>query len=168
MRGSLFLPGTARVADAAGKRSGRLVALSLAAMVLGCGGPTATDFEAILDEVDLSVWRLAHTTVTSTDTGCIRALNPYCPSVFRYYLAEERPADSFAVVKAAMVAAGFVMSEEQHPECDVQSSGPACSMSATRNGARVDVNVHEPGDDVDGLGIESDGQSIVRIVIRPA
>lgn len=147
-----------------------LLVAAVAIVVLGCGGPTAQQFEATLDALDLPAWQLTHTTVASPDgpDPCVRVVNPYCPSIRRYYAADADPAQNLRAVKDAVVAAGFAIEEELHPECDQLSSGPVCSLAAVKDGARLEVNVHPPGEDVDHLGIAVDDLSIVRITVRPS
>jgi hypothetical protein len=111
-----------------------------------------------------SSWEFGKTTIKD---GCSPLGDPYCPSVTRYVLAGEDLVSVYAEARAAVAAAGFGQIQDISPHCDGVAGGPSCGLFAQKNGARLDLNVYAPGQDVDQLGLAAADQATVRVIIRP-
>jgi hypothetical protein len=135
-------------------------------LVSGCGGDPAR-FQAAVDGLPLpSTWQVAKTVVKGGSSGCLAIDNPYCPSVTRYFTATGDLPDVFQNAKRAIVAEGFGHLEESFPNCDLDTNGAPCSITAIKGDLRMEVNLYRPGDDVDSLGISIPDHATVRIVVR--
>jgi len=144
----------------------RLLRITFVALVLvGCSGPDAAHYEAVLDELEIpTTWELVHTYVQAPDmeNDCSR-LFPSCPSVTRSYLVDGEPIDAYPVAKQVVLDAGFEIDQEISPDCDLPPSLAACVFNAVRAEDWIRVNIFNPGDDVAGLGIADPNRSMVRL-----
>ena len=151
-------------------RGNWLLAMLVAVLVVACSGPNAAHYEAVLDELSIPAgWELVHTTVRAPggEIDCAPILTSYCPSVARYYLVDAGAAiDAYRKAKQLLIDAGSEIQDEFLPTCDTSTSGAACTVVAALDSDIVEVAVHNPGDDTDGLGIAQKGRSIVRVTAR--
>jgi len=147
-----------------------IVAAAIATLAFACGGRDVAPFAAALDALPLpSTWRIAQTITESQDgaEGCIEMVNAKCPSVTRYFVVTGGLTDLLMEAKRAAAAGGFTNIEVTHPDCDVISSGPPCSLVATNDEMRIDIGIYPPGRDVDGLGLATPDQATVRMIAWP-
>jgi hypothetical protein len=145
---------------------GGIGAITLALWAIGCGGPDAAHYNAVLDELAIPAdWELAAATVSEpgfTD-GCASFV-PGCPRVTRYYLAPGVPIDAFPAASQMLATAGFAVVQEFDPECDAPSSTTACAIRAARDDDGLLVSIYNPGDDFDAMGIARDDRTLIRII----
>ena len=146
-------------------RGKRLLTVLVAVFVLGCGGPDAAHYEAVLDELSIPAsWELARTVVNAPGglEDCVPGFGP-CPSVFRYYLVAGDPIDAYPEAKQMVVAAGFSIDPEYYPQCE-GGGMPACAFVAVRDSDALTVGLFDPGRDPEALGIAKEGFSLIRII----
>ena len=89
-----------------------------------------------------------------------------CPSVTRYYSVVGALPDLYQQARGALAEAGFGDIQDTRPSCDLLTNAAPCSITATRDGVRIEVYVFPADQDVDALGIAVPGQPTVRIVAR--
>jgi hypothetical protein len=143
-----------------------LLGLFLAAMLVArCGGDPGP-FQETIDALSLpQTWETAKTTVKGGALGCIAIDDFYCPSVRRYYLAAGTPPGVFQDARRAILALGFGDLFESAPECDRNTNGAICLLSARLGKVRIEVNIYPPGQDLDSLGISDPARPGVRITV---
>lgn len=147
-------------------RGMRLLPIVVAILLVGCGGPDAAHYEAVLDELPIpAAWELVQTTVRAPggEIDCARIFSS-CPSVARYYLVAGNPIDAYPDAKQMLAAAGFTLDLDTGPKCDLPPTGPACVLQGRRDSDVVRVAINNPGDDADGLGIAEKDRSIVNVM----
>jgi len=139
----------------------------LAIVLLGCvGRPGADHYASVLDTLKVPAsWELVHTTVREPGAAvsCETFVNPDCPSVHRFYRVEGMPAAAYQKAKDMLTGAGFTIDEEYHPACDGIPGGAACRVTGVKEADRVLVYLHDPGEDVDELGIAESGYSVIEV-----
>jgi len=146
----------------------RHLAVALAVLLMGCGAQDPAPYLATLDGLSLPPsWEVASTEVESQDgsNGCIEAVNLHCPSVTRYLLVSGELTDVLDQVKAALGEGSFRDIEVHSPACDSTLSGPRCSMTGTKEGMVIQVNIYPPGEDVDQLGLSRLDLAMVRLIL---
>jgi hypothetical protein len=146
-----------------------IVAAAIAMLAFACGGRDVAPYQAALDALPLPTnWHVAQTTPKSQGgvNGCVELTDSTCPSVTRYFLVDGRLPDILQQAKTAAAAGGFTNTDVSHPECDVISSGPPCSLVATNDQMVIAMGIYRPGDDVDQQGLAAQDRAIVRMIIR--
>jgi len=141
----------------------------VAVLAVACGGPDPARFEAVLDQLAIPAgWELVHTEVATPDTedGC-STLFPSCPRVVRYYLVDGEPIDALPEAKETVTAAGFQIEEELGPQCDIPPSSAACVLVAVRDSDLLQVDLYNPGEDTEGLGLADEGRTLIRLTAQP-
>ena len=143
----------------------------LFAVLILAPGPSAGEYEAVADDLDLPPdWELAGTTIKAPGAldGCIRLMDQTCPSVTRFYYAGGQAIDVYRKAKDMLVAAGFQVEQEYGPACDLPPSGEACGFFATSARAIIDIGVHKPGSGTGGDGVVTPdpNRAMVRLIVR--
>jgi hypothetical protein len=143
-----------------------LLAALLAVLLLACGGDPAA-MQSAIDQLSLpGNWQVAKTMVKGGSSPCVALDDPYCPSATRYYNVSGPLPDALAQTVTAVTAEGFTQVDLLSPHCDANTNGAVCSLTATRDQLKIEVNVWPPGQDVDSQGVSQPGQATVRIKIR--
>jgi hypothetical protein len=142
-------------------RAALLAAVFAAVFASACGPPPVSHYETLQDGLSIpSNWERTTERVQRPGSSMTCAtILPGCPRVTRYYVVSGTPTDVFPQAKQVLVTAGFTIATE-YP-CAAPSQTPACSMSSTRDGDALDVNVYNPGDDPDVVGAPGD-----RVLVR--
>lgn len=142
------------------------IAAAAFVVVAGCSGPTASHYQAVLDEMNVPAgWELARETVKTPDgPNACASLLPGCPSVTRYYLVAGTPAAAYPAAKQLITEGGFTVDQEFDPACDAPPSAAACAIRASRGDEGLLVSLYNPGDDFDNIGVAVPDRSLVRII----
>ncbi len=142
-----------------------ILVIVVAMVVAGCfAGPGADHYAAVLDKLGIPAdWELVRAAAREPggEFECDTFINPDCPSVIRYYLAPGMAVEAFPTVKRILIDAGFTVDQEVIPACDARPSSPACFMTGSSAGDRVYVSLFNPGYDVEGLGLDQAGRSLI-------
>jgi hypothetical protein len=164
--------------SAAGRRRGRrtgLIGLLLASLIAGCGGPDVSHYQSLLEKLAIPAdWQLVHTTVqrpggsdhrvdpsrSADDIDCSR-LAVSCPTVIRSYLVPGTPTELLPVAQKLLTDAGYSIDQVIQPKCEGTPSGPACSVMSIEGTDRLSINLYNPGEDIQGLGVARPDRSIV-------
>ena len=147
----------------------RLFIAVVALIVAACSGPSATHYEAVLDELSIpATWELVHSSVTTpdTDNGCSTLMGS-CPRVARYFLVDGQPLDALADAKKILIAAGFEVQDEFGPQCDLPPGSAACVLVVVRGADLLQLSLFKPGVDTEGLGLAQPDRTLIRLVAEP-
>jgi hypothetical protein len=134
-------------------------------------GLRAQPYVQAVDRLDLpSNWEVARTTVKQTGYvgGCGRMLDPYCPSVTRYFWANAPLGDVWQETRALLADAGYEVDEDDEVAClRALLANRSCSMTLIVDpNTRLDLTLYRPGDgDVPDL-IRPD-RALVRLTAWP-
>jgi hypothetical protein len=141
--------------------------LVIAFLATGCGGPPVSHYQALQDGLSIpSDWQRVTETIAAPGASITCAsILPGCPRVSRYYSVPGTPADAYAQGKQMLTGAGFAIDHDSS-DCLPPPASPACGMSATRDGDRVEVNAYNPGDDPELVAAPAD-RTMVRINASP-
>jgi hypothetical protein len=146
-----------------------ILALAFALLVVGCGRPSVDYYRSILDELPIPAgWDLATETVRApgTATTCATIL-PGCPAVARYFLSDGLPTDVFPVARQLITEAGFSIYLESTTGCKSPPESPACFVFGTRGDDELSINLYNPGNDPDSVGVASDDRTMLRVTASP-
>ena len=141
-----------------------VVLLLPSVLLLGCGRDPMP-YRAAIDTLSLpATWQVAKTVDKGGSSPCVSLGDAYCPSAWRYYVPAGALPDLFQEAKKAAVDAGFTDLFEGHPNCDLNTNGAVCVITATKGDIRLEINLYPPGKDVDSLGLSLPDRPTVRIV----
>lgn len=144
----------------------RAFLVAVAVFMAACGGDAAP-LQAAVDSISVPPKWLVAKSVVQGNGGCIALATENCPSVFRYYTADGALPELFLQAKDALVGAGFVITHERSPNCDLLTNGSPCSISATKANVQLSVDFYRAGEDVDSQGVAIADHATVRIIVRP-
>lgn len=134
--------------------------LAVLLVLVGCSD--ARQYEAALDALAFPPsWEIAKTVVAPSTDFCAS-----CPRVSRYYLAEGEMPAVLKQAEESVHQAGYTDVQTSDPNCDRNSNGAVCSITARSDRVLLIVAVYRPGDDVDGLGLARDAISLIRITAQ--
>lgn len=135
--------------------------LLLVAVVVGAcsdGRP----YVAALDSLAIPpTWEVAKTVVGSGMSFCAT-----CPHVSRYYLGSGEMPIVLIEAEQAIREAGYTDVQTFNPNCDANTNGALCSITARSDQVLLIAGVYAPGDDVDHLGLARAGVPMVRITAQ--
>ncbi|MBA2717766.1 MAG: hypothetical protein H0U52_00795 [Chloroflexi bacterium] len=136
----------------------------------GCySGPDASDFVAILDELQVPAgWKAAMDQVRGPDQQdrCDPVITKtMCPGASRSFLISANPSEAYAQARSVVDTAGFTVTEEFGPACD-RTDGPACQLFATRDDVRVRISVFRSAAEAGLDGVGPGGSAAVITVER--
>lgn len=138
------------------------------------GGPSASHYAAVLDELSIPAgWELARTVVSEPGgTVPCETILGSCPAALRYYLVSGQPAGGFSEIKQMVIDAGFELAEVLEPGCPGLRGDDrlACYLIAVRGADLLHIHVYKPEIDPDELGIAREGRFVVllRAYAKPA
>lgn len=135
----------------------RLGVVGFLVLAVAACGSTEPYRKALADVPLPEGWELLHERV---GTGMSFCLN--CAYAFRYYTAPGNLPDLLAVAADATRAAGYSDVFVADPDCDANTNGARCSITARSDEVLLLVGVYPPGDDVDHLGLARADQATVR------
>jgi hypothetical protein len=140
-----------------------LAAVVLAVLVVGCGRPDLSHYQAVLDELVVPAgWEQAREAIKAPDgPDPCASLLPECPSVTRYYLVLGTAVDAYPSVKQMVTDAGFGLDLDTGPACDLPPGSNACALAGTRGDDKIRVTIYKPGSDVTELGTTPADRTIV-------
>ena len=110
---------------------------------MGCGGPGAAHYEAVIDGLALpDEWELARTVIYAPDGDVKCDPSPFtdCPYAIRYFVTAEAPAEAYQAALVAVRGAGLEVSQEFDPSCNPQSQVP-CGFAANRGADQMNVAI---------------------------
>jgi hypothetical protein len=133
--------------------------------IAGCGGPDASHYQAVLDELAVPAgWELAHEAVKAPGgSDPCASLLPECPSVTRYYLVPGSPVDAYPGAKRMVTDAGFKIDLDTGPACDAPPGSSACALAGARDDDLIRVSIYKPGSDIQGLATKPPDRTIVLV-----
>jgi hypothetical protein len=135
--------------------------LAIALLIGGCSD--ARPYEAAVDALAVPrTWETVKTVVGSGMGFCLT-----CPHVNRYYLAPGEMPTVLDEAEQVIREAGYLDVHTSDPQCDRNSNGALCSITARSDRVLLLVNVYRPGDDVDRLGLSRGGVPMIRVTAQP-
>jgi hypothetical protein len=138
----------------------RAAVLAALIVVSGCG---SGGVEQELASVGFPpTWEVAKTT---TNNGCVPLGDPYCPSATAYLVTPPDLLTVYQAARDAIAADGYEIRDFTH-DCDGVPDLPPCSFTAHRNGFNLDLNVYNPGEDVDRQGVSKADHATIRVIVR--
>jgi hypothetical protein len=124
----------------------------------------AQPYQAAIDALALPAsWEAVKTVVAPGRDFCVT-----CPSVSRYYVAAGEMPDVLKEAEQAIRQAGYTDVQTSDPNCDRNSNGAVCSITARNGQVLLITALYRPGDDVDGLGLARAGVPLIRITAQGA
>ena len=100
----------------------------------------------------------------TTKSGCVPLGDPYCPSATTYLVTPPDLLDVYQAARDAVAANGYEI-RDFTPHCEGVPDLPPCSFTAHKNGFTLDLNVYNPGEDVDKLGISQANHATIRVIV---
>jgi hypothetical protein len=137
--------------------------LILAVVVLVGACSDTGPYQAAIDALPVPpTWEVQKTVAGLGMSFCLN-----CPHVERYFLSEGAMPAVLKEAEQAIHEAGYTDVETSDPNCDRNTNGALCSITARSDQVLMLVNVYRPGDDVDHLGLARAGIPMVRISAQP-
>jgi hypothetical protein len=134
----------------------------VAVLVLVGACSDAQPYEAALDALAVPPsWELVKTVVAPSTDFCAT-----CPRVSRYYLAAGEMPAVLDEAEQAIREAGYSDVQTSDPNCDRNSNGAVCSITARSEQILLIAALYRPGDDVDRLGLARAGVPMIRITAQ--